>query len=351
MTTHPQVDLRSDTVTKPTPEMRAAMAAAVVGDDVMGEDPTINRLQVIAADMMGMEAGLFVPSGTMGNLAAILAHCGRGEEIIVGNRSHIYLNEAGGAAALGGVHSFVLNNQADGTLDLDQVQLAVRPDDPHLPVSRLITLENTQNNCGGVVLTPEYMGKVGELARENGLKLHVDGARLFNAAVALNIPVIDLVKEADSVTFCLSKGLCAPVGSVLCGSGDFIRRALRARKQLGGGMRQAGILAAAGIIALEKMTLRLGEDHKRARDLAQGLQDIPGVRLETLVPQTNMVFFILGEEIRADLETFIRQTAQDGVLIDWAGKRRIRLVTHYWIDDAGVARTIEAVRSAARLLS
>lgn len=339
------VDLRSDTVTRPTPEMRAAMAAAEVGDDVMGDDPTVNRLQEMAAERLGKEAGLFMPSGTMGNLAAVLAHCGRGDELIVGDQAHTFRYEAGGTAALGGVHSFVLPNQPDGTLNLDQVRAAVREDDPHCPVSRLLMLENTQNRCGGVVLGPEYMRQAGEVARQAGLQLHVDGARLFNAAAALGVPAGDLVCEADSVTFCLSKGLCAPVGSVLCGSRDFIARALRTRKQLGGAMRQVGILAAAGIIAMEKMTERLVEDHARARVLAAELAQIPGIRMENPIPATNMVFFSLTEDIRPGADEIADRLAPLGVLVYSAGPRRFRLVTHYWVNDEGVARAVEGFRT------
>ena len=257
------IDLRSDTVTLPTPQMRDAMAEAVVGDDVYGEDPTINRLEEMSASMMGKEAGLFVPSGTMGNLAAILAHCGRGDEAILGHLSHTFLFEAGGAAALGGVSSHLLTNQPDGTLNLYEIDGAVRSDDPHFPISRLVVLENTHNRCGGVALTVEYTTAVAELAHRRGLKFHLDGARIFNAAAVIEADAKDLAAPTDSITFCLSKGLGAPVGSVLCGTAEFISRARRMRKQLGGGMRQAGVLAAAGIIALETMIARLADDHKR----------------------------------------------------------------------------------------
>lgn len=343
------VDLRSDTVTHPTPEMRAAMAAAELGDDVMGEDPTVNRLQEMAAERMGKEAGLFVPSGTMGNLAAVLAHCGRGDEMIVGDQAHTFRYEAGGTAALAGVHSFVLPNRPDGTLDLSMVRAALRDDhDPHYPKSRLLMLENTQNRCGGVVLSVEYMEQAGALASEAGLKLHVDGARIFNAAAALGVDVAVLVRPADSVTFCLSKGLCAPVGSVLCGSREFIAAALRARKQLGGGMRQAGVLAAAGIVALEKMTARLEEDHFRARSLAEGLASIPGVQLEHPVPATNMVFMRLSPEVKDSADEIAEKLIPMGVLVHSAGPRRFRLVTHYWVDDAGIKRAVEAFRAVLR---
>jgi threonine aldolase len=338
------VDLRSDTVTHPTPAMRAAMAKAEVGDDVFGEDPTINRLQEMAAALMGKEAGLFIPSGTMGNLAAVLAHCGRGDEVIIGHWSHTFLHEAGGISALGGVHSCQIPNRADGTLALADLQAAIRADDPHEPITRLICLENTQNRCGGTVLTPEYTRAVGELARQNGLYLHMDGARIFNAAVALGIPAAELVAPADSVTFCLSKGLCAPVGSVLCGGRAFITRAHRIRKQLGGGMRQAGILAAAGIVALETMIERLSEDHARARLLAEGLKDIPGIALDMGTPYTNMVYLSLDQQIPFTAPQVETRLNELGVRVLAVSSRGFRLVTHYWIDDAGIAQTIAAFR-------
>ena len=284
------IDLRSDTVTVPTPAMREAMSHAEVGDDVYGEDPSINLLQKLAAEKMGKEAGLFVPSGTMGNLIAVLTHCDRGDEAIMGNLGHTFLFEGGGVAALGGVMPHTLPNQPDGTLLLEDIRSAIRGDDPHFPVSKLVILENTHNRCGGVPLSVEYTRKVADLAHSQGLKLHVDGARIFNAAVALGVPVIQLVEQANSVTFCLSKALCAPVGSVLCGSAEFIYRARRIRKQLGGGMRQAGILAAAGIVALQTMVDRLAEDHARARRLADGLKAIPGLIIEPAQPPSNMVF-------------------------------------------------------------
>jgi threonine aldolase len=341
------IDFRSDTVTHPTEEMRAAMAAAEVGDDVLREDPTVNRLQDLAAERMGKEAGLLVTSGTMGNLIAVLAHCGRGDEVILGNLSHTFLFEAGGTAALGGVHPYLLPNQADGTIALDALQGAVRSEDVHFPTSRLIVLENTHNRCGGTVLSTDYMARVGELARRNDLRLHVDGARIFNAAAALNLPAADLVRDADTVTFCLSKALCAPVGSVLCGSKDFIEKARRIRKQLGGGMRQAGILAAAGIVALEKMTGRLVDDHARARRLAQGLAQIPGLQLDTAFPASNMIFLNLGAEIPIDAAEFSARLKNLGVRVGVTGERRFRLVTHYWISDESVEIAIDAFRCVA----
>jgi threonine aldolase len=340
------VDLRSDTVTKPTPAMREAMAKAEVGDDVYGEDPTINRLQEMAAEMMGKEAGLFVASGTMGNLVGVLAHCQRGDEVIVGNKAHTFLFEAGGISALGGVHSCQLPNQADGSLALEDIEAAIRPDDPHEPITRLICLENTHNRCGGTYQTPEYTNRVSEFARGCGLSVHLDGARIFNAAAVQGIKAKDLAGPVDSVTFCLSKGLCAPVGSVLCGSKEFIWKAHRLRKMLGGGMRQAGILAAAGIVALETMTGRLSEDHTRARKLADGLKQVPGLILDQEVPATNMVFLSLTPEVKSDISEVEEELKRHGILAGVTGQRSFRLVLHYWIDDTGVEKTVAAFRAA-----
>jgi threonine aldolase len=335
------IDLRSDTVTQPTPEMRAAMAQAVVGDDVYGEDPTINRLQEMAAVMLGKEAALFVPSGTMGNLASILAHCNRGDEIILGNLAHTFLYEAGGISALGGIHPHTIPNQPDGTLALADIQAAIRPDDAHMPITRLIALENTHNRCGGAALSLEYTQSIGEIARQHGLILHIDGARIFNAATALGVDAAELVAPADSVTFCLSKGLCAPVGSVICGDAAFIRKVHRIRKQLGGGMRQAGILAAAGIVALETIAPRLGEDHRRAAHLASGLAAIPGVMIDPGGPQSNMVYLSLGEQVPLNAGAVASLLKERGLLVGVVGPRRFRLAIHYWIDDEAVSQTIQ----------
>lgn len=340
------VDLRSDTVTKPTPAMREAMAKAEVGDDVYGEDPTVNRLQEMAAEMMGKEAGLFVASGTMGNLAGVLAHCQRGDEVIVGNKAHTFSFEAGGISVLGGVHSCQLPNQPDGSLALEDIEAAIRPDDPHDPISRLICLENTHNRCGGTYQTPDYMNRVSEFAHGRGLSVHLDGARIFNAAAVQGIKAKELAGPVDSVTFCLSKGLCAPVGSVLCGSKEFIRKAHRLRKMLGGGMRQAGILAAAGIVALETMIGRLSEDHARARTLADGLKQVPGLVLDPKVPATNMVFLSLIPEVKSDTSEVIEELKRRGILAGVTGQRSFRLVVHYWIDDIGVEKTVAAFRAA-----
>ncbi len=333
------IDLRSDTVTKPTPAMRRAMMEAEVGDDVFGEDPTVNRLQEMAAAIMGKEAALFVTSGTQGNLVSILAHCGRGDEAIVGDLSHTYLYEQGGMAQLGGVHPRVLPNRPDGTLDLDMVEAAIRPLNDHFPRSRLLILENTHNRCYGAPLTPEYIRAAADLAHRHGMKLHIDGARIFNAAIALGVDVKDLVAPADSVTFCLSKGLSAPVGSVVCGSRDFIAEARRARKVLGGGMRQAGVIAAAGIVALTEMVDRLAEDHANARLLAEGLANIPGVEIDLARVHTNIVYFDITNGMSA-AEVAERARAA-GVLVLPTGPRRIRAVTHYGIEAADIEEALD----------
>lgn len=334
------VDLRSDTVTLPTQEMRHAMAEAEVGDDVYGEDPTVNRLEALSAELLGKEAGLFVPSGTMGNLAAVLSHCGRGDEVILGDLSHSFLYEAGGISALGGIHPRTVQNQEDGTLRLEDIEAAVRTDNPHFPISRLVILENTHNRTGGTVLTEGYTYEVAEIAKRHNLNLHIDGARIFNAAVALGIPAKQLAEPADSITFCLSKALCAPVGSVLCGSEAFIHKARRARKQLGGGMRQAGILAAAGIIALEKMIHRLNEDHQHARILAEGLRGLEGLVVEKDPPPTNMVYLSLEDELPVTSYELAAQLRKLGVLVGAVAERRIRMVLHYWIQDDDIDHTL-----------
>lgn len=336
------VDLRSDTITHPIPEMREAMYRAEVGDDVFGEDPTVNRLEAMAAERMGKEAALFVASGTMGNLVALLTHCGRGDEAIVGDQSHTFLFEQGGMAALGGITPRPIPNQPDGTLRLEDIETAIRPDNVHFPRTRLICLENTHNMCNGTPLTPEYTARVARLAREHGLKVHLDGARVFNAAAALGVDVKELVREVDSVMFCLSKGLCAPVGSLLCGDADFIAEARRARKVVGGGMRQAGIPAAAGIVALEKMAQRLAEDHERARRLAEGLAQIPGIEVGPV--HTNILYFWLTEEAARTPEEVVDGLAERGVRILGRENGRFRAVTHYWITDEDIDRTLRAMR-------
>ena len=302
----------------------------------------------MAAHLVGKEAGLFVTSGTMGNLTALLAHCGRGDEVILGDSSHTFNYEAGGMAALGGVQPHPVQNQSDGTLALQDMQAGIRADDAHHPRTRLICLENTHNLCGGAPLSPEYTAQVGALASAHGLRLHIDGARIFNSAVAQNVVVTDLTGPADSVTFCLSKGLCAPVGSVLCGSEDFIHRAHRVRKMLGGGMRQAGVLAAAGIVALEGMIERLADDHEHARQLAAGLSQIRYIRLDRGSPQTNMVFINLTPDCPLDAPTVAGELAERSIRVQVKGPRRFRAVTHYWITTSMIEDTVEAFRDILR---
>jgi len=334
------IDMRSDTVTKPTPAMRHAMAEAEVGDDVYGEDPTVRRLEELAANMLGKEAAVFVPSGTMGNLISVLAHCGRGDEVILGTQSHIFRYEQGGTAALGSVHHFAVPNAADGTLALEEIRSAVRWDDEHDPITRLIALENTQNRCGGRVLPVEYMDSVGQFAHEKGLALHIDGARIWNAAVALGVPPARLVQEADSISACLSKGLAAPVGSVVAGSKEFIRKARRNRKVAGGGMRQAGILAAAGIVALTEMYERLGEDHHHAWSLAGGISTIDGLSANPAVVETN-ILVVTVEDAALPAEQVAASLAERGVLVNALDDHRIRVVTNYHVTTADVERALD----------
>lgn len=338
----PSIDLRSDTVTKPTPSMRRAMAEALVGDDVYGEDPTVNALETRVAALLGKEAAIYVPSGTMGNLVAVLSHCGRGDEMILGDKAHIFLYERGGSAALGGVQPRTLPNLPDGTLDLDQVADAVRDENDHYPVSRLLALENTHNRCGGRALPLSYVDAAGALAHARELQLHIDGARLWNAAVALGEPPARLVRAADSVSVCFSKGLGAPVGSVLAGSSAFVRQAHRMRKQVGGGMRQAGILAAACLVALDEMVDRLAEDHANARVLAQGLAAIDGVLLDPELVQTNIVYFDL-EPSRMDASSLSAALVERGVLINATGSHRLRAVTNYQVSAADVETVLGAI--------
>jgi len=337
------IDLRSDTVTLPTPEMREAMYRAELGDDVYGEDPTVNRLQEMAAERMGKEAALFVASGTMGNLVCLLTHCGRGDEAIMGHLAHTFLFEAGGSAVLGGIHPHTVPNQPDGTMRLEDIEAAIRPDNVHFPRSRLVCLENTHNRCGGVALTPEYTSAVCELAHAHGLSVHLDGARIFNAAIALGVDVKELTKDVDSVLFCLSKGLSCPVGSLVCGSAEFIRQARRNRKILGGGMRQVGVLAAAGIVALETMVDRLAEDHQNARRLAEGIAATPGLTIDLERVQTNIVIFGLADGVEMTPQEFVAALAQRGVKLNSIGGRYFRAVTHYGIEARDIEVALQAI--------
>jgi threonine aldolase len=340
------IDLRSDTVSHPTPAMREAMANAQVGDDVFGDDPTVNQLEADAAQLFGKEAGLFVSSGTQGNLLAVMTHCqGRGEEAIIGDKSHIFVSEQGAIAQLAGVMPHALAVQPDGTLSLEAIQTAIRGDNYHFPRTRFVAIENTQNTMGGVALSPEYTHKVAELAHKNNLKLHIDGARIFNAITAYKTTAKEIVGEADSITFCLSKGLSAPVGSVLVGSKAFISEARRLRKALGGGMRQAGILAAAGLIALHEMSKRLHEDHENAALLAEGLSEVQGLRIVS--QNTNFVFFELTEGAKVDSDGLVAAMRERKILITGypSIKGRFRLVTHYWINRERVHQVIDAMKA------
>lgn len=338
------IDLRSDTVSHPTAQMREAMARAEVGDDVYHDDPTVNQLEGDAAELLGKEAAVFVTSGTQGNLCALLAHCQRGESIIVGDTSHIFRYEQGGMAQLGGILPHTLPVQADGTMRLRDLEQAINPDDEHKPVTRLVALENTHNMAGGVPISAAYTAEVADFARRNNLILHIDGARIFNAAAAYDADVKSLAAGADSVTFCLSKGLCAPAGSVLAGSQDFIRRARRARKVLGGSLRQTGVLAAAGLIALHKMRHRLVEDHRNAQLLAEGLSEIPGIVIKS--QNTNFIFFALADDAGAPLDEFVHKLRRDYNIFmsPYGGESgQIRLRTHFWIDRAAIDKVISAV--------
>lgn len=339
------LDLRSDTVTQPTAAMRQAVFEAEVGDDVFGEDPSVNRLEALVAEMLGKEAGLYVTSGTQGNFVSVLAHCGRGDEMILGDRSHIFNAEQGGSAAFGGVHSRTVRNQRDGTLDLDEVVASIRPDNEHYPVTRLLCLENTQGTCGGCVLPVEYMDAAGTIAHEHGLKLHVDGARLWNAAVALHVSPARLLKNADSASVCLSKGLSAPVGSVVVGSRDFIRKARRNRKAAGGGMRQAGLLAAAGIVAVTEMVERLADDHENAKSLARGLSQLDGIAIDPNDVETNIVFFEVDHPTVTpnQLSAALRERS---VLINASGGKRMRAVANRHVTSDDINTVLLAFREA-----
>lgn len=328
------IDLRSDTVTQPTDAMRQAMLHAEVGDDVYGEDPGVNALEAVGARLLGKQAALFVPSGTMSNLLAVMSHCQRGEGAILGNAAHIYRYEAQGSAVLGSVALQPLPMQRDGTLAFDDIKAALAPDDAHFVQTRLICLENTHN---GKVLPLSYLQEMGAFVAERGLKLHLDGARLFNAAVASETAAAVIAAPFDSISICLSKGLGAPVGSLLVGSHDFIARARHLRKMLGGGMRQAGILAQAGLFALEQHVTRLADDHRRAKRLAEGLAALPGIELDLSLVQSNMVFLRLREGESAPLLAFMKER---GIL--FSGYGELRLVTHLQINDDDIEEVIDA---------
>jgi threonine aldolase len=348
------IDLRSDTVTLPSPEMRQAIANAAVGDDVYGEDPSVNELETLAAKMLGKEAGLFVVSGTMGNLASLLAHCGRGQEVILGDQSHIYYYENGGASALGGIAYRPVPTAADGTLPLDTLEAAIHSPAHnyhffHYAPPGAICLENTHNRRGGVVLAPEYFAQVAAIAERHALPIHLDGARVFNAAIALRRPITDWTSHVSSIQLCLSKGLGAPVGSVIVGSEPFIWHARRMRKILGGGMRQAGVIAAAGVFALTKMVDRLAVDHANAQILAAGIAALPGVVLDPPRVETNIVVFHVGSAETA--EALAAALDREGVLVSDFGGGRLRFVTHFGITADDCHRAVAALQKVHRTVA
>jgi threonine aldolase len=344
------IDLRSDTLTQPTEEMRQAMANAEVGDDVYGEDPSINKLQERAAEMLGKEAGLLMASGTMSNLVAALTYCHRGDEIIMGDQAHMFWNEGGGASALAGAQIRLVPNDDQGRIDPADVEAAIRPSgNVHTPLTTLVCLENTHNRCSGGVLTPEDTAKIGRVAHAAGANVHLDGARLFNAAVALEVPAKELVKDVDDVSFCLSKALSCPVGSVLCGTSEFIENANRWRKMVGGGMRQAGVLAAAGLVALDSMIDRLADDHANASRLATGLANIDGLTVDPESIQTNIVIFEVDPALGPSAKLIAALGSED-VKVSSPGPTSIRMVTHRHISNDDVEETLSRTSKAVQSL-
>jgi threonine aldolase len=343
------IDFRSDTVTWPTEPMRKAMAEAQVGDDVYGEDPTVNALESKAAELLGKEASLLVSSGTMGNLVAILSHTSRGDEAIAGYDTHAITYEGGGLSVLGGVVPRVLPTDDIGRMELSAIDAAVNPDDPHYARSRLILLENSYGARGGAPIPVEYFEGVRKIAIQHSLAIHLDGARIFNAAAALQVEAREVAAYADTVTFCLSKGLCAPIGSMLCASKEIIHKAHRVRKVLGGGMRQAGIIAAAGIVALEEMVDRLVEDNENAQLLGRGLKEIHGIGIDIERVRTNIIFFEIEREAGTsakDVAYFLR--TKHNILVDVTGTNRIRAVTHYWVGKAEIDKLVHGLEKAIK---
>ena len=329
------IDLRSDTVTHPTNEMLEAISDAELGDDVFQEDPTVNKLEHLAAKTFNKESAIFMPSGTMANLVAVLTHCHRGDEVILGDQSHTFLYEAGGISAFGGVHSRQIKNHDDGTMSLADIKNSIRKKDVHFPPSRLVCLENTHNRCFGMPLDINYINNVSEIVKNNSMMLHIDGARIFNAATALNKSVAELTSEVDSISFCLSKGLSAPSGSLLCGKKEFIERARFNRKALGGGMRQSGILAAAGILALDEMPKKIINDHQNASTLAKGLNAISGISIDLDKVKTNIIYFKLDHS-KIDSVTLINSMLKKNIKFFELGPNWFRLVTHAGINQEDI---------------
>tara|TARA_B100000029_G_scaffold466714_1_gene502445 strand:+ start:473 stop:1510 length:1038 start_codon:yes stop_codon:yes gene_type:complete len=334
------IDLRSDTITLPSQEMSDAIFKAQLGDDVFSEDENVNLLESKAATLSGKEAALLVPSGTMANLISFLVHCPRGTEAILGDKSHTFIYEAGGISAFGGIHSHQLRNDMDGLIDLEEIKKSIREDNVHFPQTSLISLENTHNKCFGAPIPREYIQEVINIAHENDLKTHIDGARIFNATAALDIELSDLVDGIDSITFCLSKGLSCPIGSLVCGSKDFIYHARRTRKALGGGMRQAGIIAAAGLVALENSDKQIHKDHKNAKLLAEGLSTINHISIDVNRVQTNIVYFKLSNDIM-ESNKFLKAMEDAGVLFFESFANQYRLVTHYGIHESDIYNAVE----------
>ena len=341
-----QIDFRSDTVTWPTEKMRAAMASAPVGDDVLGEDPTVKALEAKAAELTGKEAALYVTSGTMGNFVSILAHAGRGDQAIVGVDAHTFLAEGGGMAALGGVVPHALTTDDIGRMNLAEVEAAISPDNEHYTLKRLILLENTYGTKQGAPIPLDYFAAVRDIADRHGVGVHLDGARVCNAAVALGQPLAKVVAHVDSVSICLSKGLCSPIGTVIAGTAQFIARAHRVRKSIGGGMRQAGVTAAAGLISLNDMVARLADDHKHARLLAEGLAEIPYIRIDPETVKTNIVFISLSDDAPLSHPELVAALRDQGLYVAAYGAARIRAVTHYWVGEQEVEALVEGVKNA-----
>jgi threonine aldolase len=336
------INLRSDTQTLPTAEMLDAMRNAPLGDDVFGEDPTVNRLEQLSAEILGKEEALFVASGTMGNLCALMSHTRPGDEVILEGDSHTYYYEVGGFSALAGLSPRMIPG-LNGIINVDQIKQSLRPKDLHFPPTTLLCLENSHNRGGGTVYPVQLIDEICQFAHEGGLKVHIDGARIFNAAVSLKVDVKELVKNADSVMFCLSKGLSAPVGSMLAGSSNFIKRARKNRKMLGGGMRQAGVLAAAGIIAIEKMVERLADDHTNARFLAEELNKLDGLKIDLETVQTNMIYCDISQ-LKVQVTTFLEILKDKGILVSPVPPSRIRLVTNRHVSREDINKTIEAFK-------
>tara|TARA_B100001142_G_C14335625_1_gene655771 strand:+ start:1458 stop:2492 length:1035 start_codon:yes stop_codon:yes gene_type:complete len=337
------IDLRSDTVSLPTEEMREAIYRAELGDDVYGEDPTVNALESKAAQIFGMESAVLVASGTMGNLVAGLAQCQRGDEVIVGSKSHLLLYEVANLAVTGGIQIRPIENKDDGSFDLDELSSVIRGDDIHVPRTKMVVIENTHNRCSGAVIGLDHIEEIAKLARSRDMKVHIDGARIFNAALALGVTPDKLVENADTITFCLSKGLSCPIGSIVCGSHETILEVRRNRKMLGGGMRQAGIFAAAGIVALDTMVDRMDEDHKNAKTLAQGISEIDGLQVDPNMIKTNIV---IVDVLAKPISKFISDLKEKGLLVSHADTNRVRLVTHYGIEESDITKTLEIVDSA-----